>query len=196
MDGSSADHSLDRSLRRLLLAQRLTARHVRTQTVCSFTALSRHQLAALRKRWGIRGELRHRGPAPHSLRTLFRSRQLRNEGACVAVLCELLGAIPSRAVARHRRGFFTIEVGERLCDVFDAYRSYAPHSQFELEQLIMLAIELAKGDEIALGSCSDCRAAILIDLFSVSSRLCSLCRGGIHREPLGRTDNSFSAPLG
>lgn len=174
-DRTVAVDLIDREVRRYQLAQRLTLLQARTQTIQNFTALSRHQLSSLRKRWSVRAQHRHRGPTPHSFTPLFRSPRLRSEALCAAVLCTLLDVVPRKAVALDRRRFYSLETGERMCDAYETFLAYVPDAQLEFDHLPMLVIALAKKHEITLAACTECAAAVLIDLLSVRQPLCYLC---------------------
>lgn len=75
---------INRDFRRYELAMRLMGHRARTRTISRMTALSRHQLERLRRRWGVDQQLRHRGPAPTSLETFTHSPRARSEGAALA----------------------------------------------------------------------------------------------------------------
>lgn len=173
--GAAHSAGMDREVRQYLLVRRLLLHQARPQTICRFTGWSRHRLVTVRKRWRQDG-IRHRGTSPYSLVRLFRSPRIRREGASIAVLCELLHAVPSTPDACATHSLYSLEAGERLCDVYETYRACVPDSQFEFERLVMLAVALAKGEEVQLGHCQHCRAAILIDRLSTQRQLCSLCR--------------------
>ncbi|HEX2493411.1 MAG TPA: hypothetical protein VHK24_06510 [Steroidobacter sp.] len=192
MDDSQFEPPTDPTLRRYSLAQRLTWHQARTYTIQRFTALSRHQLALLRKRWAVPGDLRRRGPHPKSLYLLLRSPNFRLEAACAAVVCEMLGAVPGRAAALDRRKFYSLQVGERLCAAYEALRGYIPDARLEFEHLLLLVLALADGREFALGACIECGAAVLIDLLSVHNQRCTLCsrdKHGVRAAALSHTAN-------
>lgn len=164
--------STQRDQRRYGLARRLIGHQVRTRTISRMTALSRHQLAALRRRWGVGEESRHRGPPPSSTETFTHSARARTEGALLAVYCRIHGLIPSREAAG---GVLSLEFGERMCQAYEAYRACVPDSTVEFEELLSLVLGLAKGEVIGLSRCSDCQATILIDRLSRRRHKCSSC---------------------
>lgn len=164
--------STQRDQRRYGLARRLIGHEVRTRTISKMTALSRHQLAALRRRWGIGEESRHRGPPPSSTETFTHSARARTEGALLAVYCRIHNLIPSREAAA---GVLSLEFGERLCQAYEAYRACVPDATVEFEELLSLVLGLAKGDVIGLSRCSECQATILIDRLSRRRHKCSSC---------------------
>lgn len=175
MDAHVADDRFDRELRRRELARRLVAHHARTQTISELTALTHHQQSTLRQRWRVTQETRHRGPSPTSFSVLLSSMRTRSEASALTVLCRLLNAIPPSHRKSKRKTPSAIEVGERLCDVFEIYSAYLPHSNFEFDHLMLLAQGLARSEVIAIGNCTICRATILIDLLATRPLVCSHC---------------------
>ncbi len=164
-----------RDFKRYQLALRLMRHQARTRTISTLTHLTRHQLATLRQRWRVPQDMRHRGPAPQSLSVFFRSPRARSEGAALAVLCRKYNAIPTWRSPGSPKGLLSLELGEQLCLVFEVYRSCCPASTVEFEQLLLLAIGLAKSDEIALSRCVACRGTILVDRLSAPRHTCSHC---------------------
>lgn len=174
MDAYVTDNRFDRELRRRELARRLVVHHARTQTISALTNLTHHQLFSLRQRWQVTQETRHRGPSPTSFSVLLSSRT-RTEASALSVLCRVLNAIPPSNKKSIRKTPSAIEVGERLCEVFEIYSAYLPHLNFEFEHLMLLAQGLARADVITIGNCTLCRATILIDLLATRPSVCSHC---------------------
>lgn len=174
MDAHVTDNWFDRELRRRELARRLVVHHARTQTISALTNLTHHQLFSLRQRWQVTQETRHRGPSPTSFSILLSSRS-RTEASALTVLCRVLNAIPPSNQKCMRKTPSAMEVGERLCEVFEIYSAYLPQSNFEFEHLMLLAQGLARADVIAIGNCTLCRATILIDLLATRPSVCSHC---------------------
>lgn len=164
-----------RDFRRYQLALRLMRHQARTQTISELTQLTRHQLATLRQRWRVPQATRHRGPAPKSMAAFFHSPRARSEGASLTVLCQQFNAIPSGVGVGAPKDLLSLELGEQLCLVFEVYRGCFPDSAVEFEELLMLAVGLARGDEIAVGRCGSCAAVILIDRFAAPRYFCSHC---------------------
>jgi hypothetical protein len=164
------------------------AHQARTRTISAMTNLTRHQLATLRRRWRVTEDMRQRGPSPKSLAVFFHSARARSEGASLAVLCRILNAVPSRRTANAAKSFFSLELGERLCDAFEAYRACFPASNLEYEQVLLLVVGLAEGEAIGLGGCGQCGGTILIDRLAARRRMCSYCQtveGVVDRESPG-----------
>ncbi len=184
MDRQTEDHPerTDRNSRRHDLALRLMAHHARTGTISAMTNLTRHQQDTLRKRWRVTQDMRHRGPAPSSLSVFLGSSLGRSEGAALGVVYRILGLVPARRLPNAATAFFSLESGERLCEAFEVHRACFPDSDLEFEELLLLAIALAEGTLIELGSCGSCGAAMLIDRFAARPRYCSYC-APVHEEP-------------
>ncbi len=176
MDTRIGEDRIGRDLRRYQLARRLIAHGARTQTIVDWTALTRQRLKTLRREWRVPPEERHRGPSPTALSVFFRSPRMRSEAASLSVLCRILGAVPSQRIPNAARHLPNLGGGERLCDVFEAYRTYFPSSEIGFEQLVLLALGLAQREAIELGNCKTCDGMILIDRLAVSRRICSHCQ--------------------
>jgi len=99
----------------------------------------------------------------------------RSEASALTVICRVLNAIPLSNRKSNRKSLSAMEVGERLCEVFEIYSAYLPQSKFEFDHLMLLAQGLARGDVIAVGNCTICRATILIDLLATRPHVCSHC---------------------
>lgn len=160
----------DRDIRRRLLARRLVSHRARTQTVQTFTGISRHRLETLRQRWGVTTDDRQRGPSPTSLSEFFRTARNLQAATAAAVLCKLVAAIPTQSL--RGRYIQSLEMGERLCYAYEALQACYPKTDMEFEQLLLLVTGLADGDCLRLSQCSRCGAAILVDTLSVRDSVC------------------------
>lgn len=175
MDARVTRDPLDRDLRRRQLAQRLVAHQARTQTIFLLTGLSRHQLATLRQRWNVTDEMRHRGPPPTSFAAFRSTVRVRAEAAALAVLWRVLDNVGA-ANSRAHGTVDAVELGERLCEVFEAYLACFPKAELDFEHLLLLTRGLEEADAIALSKCNTCEAVVVADLLSVRRRLCSHCQ--------------------
>ncbi len=160
--------------RQCRLAYRLLCAEARTQTICRFTSLSVHRLAKWRKRWGFDETERSRGPAPNSFSPFFRFPALRAEGAYLAVLCEAFGLLQGKGDTA--RSFYSLTVGERLCDLFEFHRTSCPTASVNFDQLLLLARGLQSGKNIELGRCQSCGGAVLHDPLELARSTCDACR--------------------
>jgi hypothetical protein len=170
------DELRPRDVRRYQLALRLMAHQARTRTISAMTSLSRHQLATLRRRWRVTQEMRYPGPSPRSLAAFLHSPQARSEGALLAVLCRALKILPGRSRTEAGRGFLSLESGEGLCELYEAYRACFPGSELEFEEVLSLIRGLAESEVIELGSCGACGATILIDRLATHRHRCTYCQ--------------------
>jgi hypothetical protein len=173
MDAYVSRESLDRELRRRQLAKRLVIHHARTQTIFRLTGLSRHQLATLRERWRITADMRHRGPSPNSFSGFFSNQRARDESAALAVFWRILGGVEADESSEQ---ITMVEMGERICDVIEAFVACFPATALELEHVTLLARGIEEGDAIRLATCANCEALILADLLGTRRRLCSHCQ--------------------
>lgn len=166
---------VDRDLRRRQLAQRLVAHQARTRTIFYLTGLSRHQMATLRRRWCVTEDMRLRGPPPRSFALFWSTLRLRSEASALAVFWRILGNI-SVGTGESLQKPAAVEVGERICEVFEIYLACFPRSELEIEHLVLIARGLEQGDTIAISGCTHCEAAILVDLLGRRRHLCSRCQ--------------------
>lgn len=175
MGARATKDTVDRELRRRQLAQRLVVHHARTRTIFLLTGLSRHQLATLRQRWCVTDEMRRRGPPPTSFAVFRSTLRVREEAAALAVHWRVLASVGT-VNGSGRKSMSTIELGDRLCEVFESYLACFPNSELEFEHLTLLARGLEEADAIALSNCSHCEAVVLADLLGKPRRSCSHCQ--------------------
>jgi hypothetical protein len=153
----------------------MIAHRARRRTICNFTGLTRERIKTLRREWQVTSKGRRRGPSPSSLSAFFRSARMRSEASVIALFCKIQGAVPTEKIPKAARYFPTLERGERLCDVYEAYRTYFPESEVNFELIVLLAIGLAEPHALELKTCTTCPRVIVFDLLSVKHRSCSHC---------------------
>jgi hypothetical protein len=93
----------------------------------------------------------------------------------MAFFCTIHGAVPTEPIAEAARYYPNLDRGERLCDVYEAYRTYFPESEVNFELIVLLAIGMAEPNSLDLRRCSTCSGVVVIDLLSVKNRNCSQC---------------------
>lgn len=167
-----------RDIRRINLARRLIFHEVRTQWICAWTGLSDERVRNLCRSYGTGSGAvkRHRGPSPSRLATFLRSPTLCSEASAIAGVARVVGVIPPHPVPNARKTLPGVDLGERLCHVYEMFRWFVPISQLSMDQFILLALSLAQGDELKVGRCDECGAAMLLDLLSTNPRRCPWCR--------------------
>jgi hypothetical protein len=166
---------IGRELRRHQLALRMIAHRARRQTICNFAGLTREKIKTLRREWHVKSSARRRGPSPTLLSAFFRSARTRSEASVIALFCRIHGAVPREKIVDAARYFPSLDRGERLCDVYEAYRTYFPESEVTFELIVLLAIGMAEPNSLDLRRCSSCPGIVVIDLLSVRNRGCSQC---------------------
>jgi len=187
MDAHRKDDSVIRELRRYELARRLIFHQVRTQTIGALTGLSRNRLATLRRRLMVSEDARHRGPPPRSLDVFLRTSRGRTEAAALAALFPLFKNPTAIKPPT------SLDDGEQLCEIYDAYLAYYPQSKVQFEELMLLRKSLAKGDLIELRLCRLCKALIMNNRSDRYRRTCGHCNDGSEHE---RTMGERPASLG
>lgn len=162
------------NLRRHQVALRMIAHRARRRTIVNFTGLTRERIKTLRREWNVRSKGRRRGPSPTSLSTFFRE-EMRDEVAVVALFLKIYGAMSSERIPRAANVYPNLDRGERLCEVYEAYRTYLPESEVTFELIVLLAIELAEPDSLEMRRCLTCPRLIVLEILSLRHRHCPQC---------------------
>ena len=194
-EDSFTDDPVARELRRTELAKRLISHEVRTKTITYLSGLSRNRQETLRRRLGVPDEDRRRGQARHSLKVFLADPAEKTEGAALAGLCVIfnLAVGPHEAVVPEM--LETLGLGERLCDIYEAYGACFPGTELKLEELMLLRTRLAKGDAMELGKCRRCRCLILVNRLKPSQRICQHCAPqAVEDDPSAGTDAKSAEP--
>lgn len=168
--------SFSRDLKRIEVARRMVSHHVRTQTIVDYTSLTRNRLATLRRRWCVSEGTRRRGPPPRSVELFLRTARARSEGAAIVSICIAFGALPRylhcQAGVQPR-----LDIADRLCEAFEAFRTCIPHSTFDFEELLLLARELEAGVLLEISNCRVCKCMILSLKLELPIHVCVHCAG-------------------
>jgi hypothetical protein len=167
MEIYNQDSQIGRYLRRVQLGLRFLAHGARAQTTCQWTGLTPDQLVTVRRRSGVPSEERMRGPSPSSFAAFFRSTRISNQSALFVAICSAIGAARDHA---------SIELGERLCEAFEIFREWAPESDLEFEQAILLMRGSVRALKITLVECVECYRPMLLDKMGVTKDACHRCR--------------------
>jgi hypothetical protein len=176
------DDTIGRYFRRYQLAFRMVSHGARTQTVCEWSGLTRDQLVTLRRRWGFDPDERRRGPAPTAFNVFFKSERHSTEAALFASICQIVG-VTVRSGEETAQRLASLESGELLCEAFEAYKEWEPDARFEFEHAVLLAGGVEQGKEVALGHCSECHGAVLIDRMGANQTRCGLCNRPARQTP-------------
>jgi hypothetical protein len=179
------DDRLGGYFRRYQLALRMMAHGARAQTVMGWSGLTRDQLVTQRRRWGFDTESRQRGPAPRAFHVFFKSRRHRSEATLFASICRIVGATPAQAGDTVAGRLPSLENGELLCEAFEVYKEWQPGATLEFEHAVLLAIGVVNGTTVALGRCSHCSSAVLIDRTETHRTGCGRCNRSARGEPKG-----------
>jgi hypothetical protein len=174
----TVDAQLTRGIRRQILALNLIRRGMRTGPICTWTTMTRARVYGLLKAQNhefpdMKPE-RPCGPAPEKLADFLRSPEMRREAAAIGGLCRMYGLLPDKPLSPEQlRNFPTLERGEKLVTIYDAYRKRYPGSRLTFDQMISVVMTLAEGEH-ELVHC-DCGTAILVQRMEVR-RVCVRCR--------------------
>jgi hypothetical protein len=113
----------------------------------------------------------------------MRSGRARQEAALLASLYQLLGALPQAPAPQLARSLACLTRGELLCQAYEAYRDLIPEGLISFEHAVFLLTTLVRGDELILGACRDCGAALIVDRWSLRAPRCPLCAADHAQEP-------------
>ena len=172
------DDPILRENQRSALARRLISHRVRTQTISQLTGMTRNRLATVRRRLMVHNDSRRRGPPPSSLDIFLHSPQARAEGAALAALCFSFEIPIERGSSSRAQSLTSLDYGERLCEIYEAFREAHPRTEVEFEEFLLLKNSLVRGDVIRLGKCRSCRCLVLVDWFGGGRDICCQCGGG------------------
>jgi hypothetical protein len=177
-----SDDRYSRDRLRFDIAVQFIQHEARTHTIRAWTGLSDDRIRKLYRSYlrDSRGPrlTRHRGKSPQQVAFFMRTGRARQEAALLASLCRLLGALPplpalpAPELARSLPG---LARGELLCQAYEAYRGLVPDGLISFEHAVFLLTTLVQGDELILGGCRDCGAALLVDRWSLRAPRCPLC---------------------
>jgi hypothetical protein len=168
----------DRERRSLELALRFLRHEARTQTIRAWTGLTDDRIRKLYRSYMAHAPRylpRHRGKSPHQIAYFSRSLRVQQETAVLASLLSLLGVVPPQPITDDPRAIPSVARGELLCQAFEAYRSLMPSSQISFEHSVFLAVSLARGDQLRLGSCADCGSLVVVERFPIRDKRCHYC---------------------
>lgn len=173
-----SENRYTRDLRRIQLAERMIRHEVRTQWICAWTGISDERVRNLCRSYdeSWTGAPRHRGHAPKVFTAMMRTSSMRCEASAIAGLVRVLRLIPDEPVANARKTLPSVELGERLCHAFELYKLVVPTAKLSMDQLILLVFTLAEGEELEVGHCNRCHAALLLDRLGGGRRLCETCK--------------------
>jgi hypothetical protein len=173
------DDRYSRDRLRFDIALQFIRLEARTHTIRAWTGLSDDRIRKLYRSYLSDAQgtevVRHRGKSPQQVTFFMRTGRVRQEAALLASLCRLLGALPSDPTPELARSLPSLARGELLCQAYEAYRGLIPEALISFEHAVFLLTCLVRGDELLLGSCRDCSAALIVDRWSLRAPRCIVC---------------------
>ena len=192
----SADRYL-RDRRAFDLACRMIGHGARTSTISRWTGLPERRIRRLQRSYGVgpsAGALkRPRGRSPYRIELLLRAPRMRQEALALARLCRDVGILSADSCYAARTMQPDLDKGERLCRVFETFKSISPDSIITIEQMFLLVAALSGREEVALALCEGCGRDAIIDLLQAAPQSCANCGCVFHPEtisPNGRAASS------
>ncbi|HEY1725421.1 MAG TPA: hypothetical protein VGF89_08360 [Steroidobacteraceae bacterium] len=175
------DDRYSRDRLRFDIALQFIRLEARTHTIRAWTGLSDDRIRKLYRSYlcdeRAPSLIRHRGKSPQQVAFFMRTVRSRQEGALLASLYRLLGALPGEPAPELVRTLPSLSRAESLCQAYEAYRGLIPEALISFEHAVFLLTCLVRGDELLLGSCRDCSAALIVDRWSLRAPRCIVCAG-------------------
>lgn len=174
------DARFGRDLLRYRLALGLLHFHARSRTIERWTGLSIYRIRSLRDYVSDAPELALpplRGVSPHQPAVFFRSAHLRAEAALIAGFLHLYKVIPQGGYIDNAADVIpSLTRGLRLLRAYRQFTSLVPTSSISIEYAILLLVELTRGTEITLSTCTRCTVMVLVDRLAVGPPRCAHCQ--------------------
>ena len=173
-----SDSRYSRDGRRYALAYRLLRHNARTQTIVRWSGLSGYRVRTLHQEYMQEGPgavRRHRGVPPYQLTTFSRTRVVKQETLTLAGLFQQASLIPPEPLHTSAEHFPNLDRGEVLCSAYETFRTLVPRTSLTIDHAALLAVALARGDEIRLARCSGCASLMVADRLSLRSQQCVYC---------------------
>jgi hypothetical protein len=120
--------------------------------------------------------------SPYKLDAILSSPQLRCEAAIFAGICRSIHVLPEQKLEDVEHLLPSLERGELLCQAYEWFRYEVPETKLTLEHGVLLISELARGEEVQLGTCRTCGGVILFDCLSLGRLECVFCSTGIEED--------------
>ena len=182
-----SDDRYRRHRRAFDLAWRMIGHGARTNTISRWTGLTERRIRRLQRSYGVEtagaAPKRPRGRSPYRVELLLRSPRLRQDAVALAQLCQDVGLLSFAPSDDVRFLQPNIEKGERLCTVFEAFKSNFRQSIITIEQMFLLVAALLSREEVDLARCSACSHVAILDRLQVSPRHCQSCGRAFFPEP-------------
>jgi hypothetical protein len=173
------ENRYSRQLRRYAFALRLIQHNARTQTILAWSGLSTYRVRTLYRAdgpdQGDPGRRRPRGRPPYQLQFFWRSAKRADEAAVLGGIARLLNVIPEHPIQKGSEVARSLQQGERVCVAYELWHAFIPDSEISIDHAFLLVTALARGDEVRLGHCLDCKALILVDCLRPAGQMCESC---------------------
>jgi len=175
------DHRYAAELDKFHLAVRMIRHEARTGTIRSCTGFSEDRI---RKIYGTyfkdaAGTVirRRRGKSPRRIGQFVNSAPRQLEATVLAglfLLCQA-GELDSMGRLGRTPGTDRVQLGERLCQAFEAYRGLHPEPRLNFEWTWNLYHSLVESRELYFATCSVCGGLYVQDAYALDYRRCPFC---------------------
>lgn len=174
------DARYGRDLLRYRLALGLLHFHARSSTIERWTGLSIYRIRSLRAYVSDAPDLavtRLRGASPHQPALFFRSASVRTQAALLGGFLHVYRVMPQEGSLENAADVIpSLARGFRLLRAYRQFTSLMPRTAISVERAILLLVELARGKEILLSTCTRCGVLVLVDRLAVGEPHCAHCQ--------------------
>ena len=174
------DARYDRDRLRYRLALGLLHFHARSSTIERWTGLSVYRIRTLREYVSDAADLavmRLRGASPHQPAVFFRSASVRTQAALLGGFLHLYKVMPQEGPIENAADIIPSPArGFRLLRAYREFTSLLPRTALSVEHAILLLVELARGTEVVLSTCTCCGVIVLVDRLAVTEPRCAHCQ--------------------
>lgn len=176
------DNRYSAELDKFDLAVRMIRHEARTGTIRACTGFSEDRIRKIYGTYfkpvvGTATIRRHRGKSPRRIQHFTSSAPRQLEATILAgllLLCEA-GQLDEAGRMSRAAGADRVELGQRLCQAYEAYRELHPDPQLSFEWAWNLYHALVDSHELYLAPCDSCGGRYVQDAYALDYRRCPCC---------------------
>ena len=175
------DHRYTAEMARFQLAVRMIGHEARTGTIRACTGFSEDRIRKIHGTYFKNGQgpavRRRRGKSPSQIAPFVNSPLRQSESTILACLFICAGALDlDRTMgAVNAARIDQVQLGNLLCDAYEAYRCLHPDPKLCFEKSWGLFNAMAREKELIFIFCDDCGGPYVQDRYALDYRHCPLC---------------------
>lgn len=174
------DHRYTGELEKFDLAIRMIRHEARTGTIRACTGFTEDRIrkiySAYFKAAGGPAVKRRRGRSPTRITRFVKSASRQSEAtvlACLFLYCEAATLHDGRATRANSAD--RVDLGQRLCQAFEAYCGLHPEPRLSFEWAWNLYHSLVESHELYFAQCDLCEGIYVQDAYALDYRRCPFC---------------------